>query len=56
MQRHLTVGKTTPSTLYVGTMNGKLLKVTTANATGTWTDISGPAFVGSVSDIEIGSK
>jgi len=53
----LTVGKVTPTTLYVGTMNGKLLKVVNANGLGaTWSDITGSAFVGSVSDVEIGSN
>ncbi|WP_320816227.1 PA domain-containing protein [Flavobacterium sp.] len=53
----LKVGKTTPSTLYIGTMNSKLLKVVNASTTtGTWTDISGPSFVGSISDVEFGAN
>ncbi len=53
----LTVSKytTTSTTLLVGTRTGKLLKVINANTgTGTWSDITGPSFVGSVSDIEYG--
>lgn len=57
-------GKTTPSTLYIGTMNSRLLKLTNANTvtaanslTGTgWSNISGPAFVGSISDVEFGAN
>lgn len=53
----LKVGKVTSTTLYVGTMNGKLLKVVGANSgTGTWSDITGPSFVGSVSDVEFGAN
>lgn len=53
----LTVGKTTPSTLYIGTMNGKLLRVVNAATTaGTWTDITGSGFVGSISDVEFGAN
>lgn len=51
----LTVGKVTPTTLYVGTMNGKLLKIVNANGLGaTWFDITGSSFVGSISDVEFG--
>ncbi|WP_396138434.1 PA domain-containing protein [Flavobacterium sp.] len=47
---------TTSTTLLVGTRLGKLLKVTTANlTTQTWTDITGPSFVGSISDVEYGA-
>jgi hypothetical protein len=42
--------------LFVGTRNGKLLRVTNANAVATWTDITGPAFVGSISDVEFGQS
>lgn len=50
-------GKATPTTLYIGTMNGKLLKVVGANnTTGTWSDITGSGFVGSVSDVEFGAN
>lgn len=46
---------TTSSNLFVGLKNGKLLKVEKANeATSTWTEITGPDFVGSMSDIEFG--
>ena len=53
----LTVSKytTTSTTLLVGTSSGKLLKVTTANTTPAWSDITGPGFVGSISDIEFGA-
>ena len=48
---------TTSSTLLVGTRLGKLLRVTGANNTaGTWTDITGPGFVGSISDVEFGAN
>lgn len=46
---------TTSTTLLVGTRLGKLLKVLNANATATWSEITGPQFVGSVSDIEFGA-
>ncbi len=46
---------TTSTTLLVGCRNGKLLKVTSANATTpVWTSITGPSFVGSISDVEYG--
>ncbi|WP_435253962.1 thrombospondin type 3 repeat-containing protein [Tenacibaculum sp. A30] len=46
---------TTSSKLYLGLKNGKLLKVEEANSgSGTWSEITGPEFVGSVSDIEFG--
>ena len=53
----LTVSKhtTNSTTLLVGCLSGRLLKVTTANATPTWTNITGPAFVGSISDVEFGA-
>lgn len=48
---------TTGSTrLFVGTMNGKLLRLDNANATPTWNDISGPNFIGSISDVEFGTN
>jgi hypothetical protein len=47
---------TASTTLLVGTRASRLLRVTNANATATWTDISGPNFVGSVSDVEFGSS
>lgn len=59
----LTCGKVTPSTLYVGLMNGKLLKITSANSVaaavpaGNISDISvGSGFVGSISDVEFGAN
>jgi len=45
---------TTSTTLLVGTDNGRLLKLTNANVTPTWADISGVSFLGSISDIEFG--
>ncbi|SFB02723.1 Por secretion system C-terminal sorting domain-containing protein [Flavobacterium swingsii] len=57
-------GKATATTLYVGTSNSKLLKLTNANTVtaanstaGTgWSDISvGSGFVGTISDIEFGA-
>ena len=36
--------------------NGRLLRVNTADQTPSWTNISGPAFVGSISDIEFGQS
>jgi hypothetical protein len=45
---------TASTTLLVGTRLGKLLKLTNANATPTWTDITGTNFVGSISDVEYG--
>lgn len=47
---------TTSTTLLVGTRLGKLLRVTSANATPVWTDITGPSFVGSISDVEFGAS
>ena len=58
----LTVSKytTTSTTLLVGTLSGKLYKVTNADASFTssivWADITGSAFVGSISDIEYGAS
>lgn len=54
----LTVSKytTTSTTLLVGCRNGKLLRLTNANATPTWTDITGTGFVGSISDVEFGTS
>ena len=47
---------TTSTTLFVGTESGKLLKVTNAQIFHTWSDISGPDFFGSISDIEFGQN
>lgn len=48
------------SNLYIGLVNSKLLKVVRAESNialaQTWTDISGPGFVGSISDIEFGQN
>jgi hypothetical protein len=53
----LTISKytTASTTLLVGCLSGRLLKVTTTNATPLWTNITGPAFVGSISDVEFGA-
>lgn len=42
------------TTLLVGTRLGKLLKVTNADVSPVWSEITGPSFVGSMSDIEYG--
>jgi photosystem II stability/assembly factor-like uncharacterized protein len=42
------------TTLLVGTRLGRLLRLTNANTTPVWADISGPSFVGSISDVEYG--
>ncbi len=49
---------TATTTLLVGTRLGKLLRVTKANATlgMAWADITGPSFVGSISDVEYGQS
>lgn len=50
---------TTSTNLLVGTRGGRLLKLTGANlaaASVVWTNISGPAFVGSISDVEFGTS
>jgi hypothetical protein len=44
------------TTLLVGTRTGKLYKLSNANTTPTWTDISSSAFVGTISDIEYGAS
>ena len=52
-------GKVTPTTLYVGTGNSKLLKLVNANtspAAAVFVDISGPSFIGSISDIAFGAN
>ncbi len=45
---------TTNSTLFVGLRNGRLLRATFADFSPIWTNITGPNFVGSISDIEFG--
>ncbi|TYP99804.1 putative secreted protein (Por secretion system target) [Tenacibaculum adriaticum] len=47
---------TSSTTLLVGTRLGDLLKVENANGTPVWSEISGPSFVGSISDIEYGQS
>jgi len=48
------------STLFIGTMDGKLLKVTYADQTAPflrkWTDITGSSFVGSISAVNLGAN
>ncbi|MFI1744511.1 PA domain-containing protein [Thalassobellus sediminis] len=45
----------TSQTLFVGTETGKLLKITNANGTETWEDITGGDFLGSISSINLGA-
>ena len=55
----LTVSKysTAATTLLAGFRNGKVLRSLNANASlVTWADITGPSFVGSVSDVEFGQS
>jgi len=56
----LTVSKytTATTTLFVGTINGKILKITNANGTPTWLDLTATLspIVGSISDIELGTS
>ncbi|MEP2937520.1 MAG: T9SS type A sorting domain-containing protein [Gilvibacter sp.] len=40
--------------LFVGTATGKLIRLDDADTTPIWTEITGPGFVGSVSDVEFG--
>lgn len=42
------------TTLFVGLRNGRILKSTLANFNPIWSNITGPSFIGSVSDIEFG--
>jgi len=44
------------TTLLVGTRDSKLLKVESVNTSPAWSDISGPSFEGSLSDIEYGQN
>ena len=44
----------TSTTLFVGTSDGKLLRLTNADDSPTWTDLTGPDFLGSISCIELG--
>ena len=44
------------TTLMVGLRSGKLLRVNFANLAPAWSDITGPGFVGSISDIEFGQS
>jgi len=47
---------TNSSKLFAGLQNGKLLRVDNANTSPAFTDITGDAFVGSISDIELGQS
>jgi hypothetical protein len=47
---------TSTTTLLAGLRNGRLLKVNFANFAPIFTNISGPSFVGSISDIEFGQS
>lgn len=47
---------TASTTLLIGTRNGKVLRLTNANTTPVWADISSVDFVGSVSDVEFGAS
>ncbi len=47
---------TASTTLFAGLRNGRLLKVNFANFAPIFTNITGPSFVGSVSDIEFGQS
>lgn len=47
---------TTSTTLFAGLRNGRLLKGTFANIAPGWSNISGPGFTGSISDIEFGQN
>ena len=46
---------TTSTKLFVGTSNGKLLKVENANSSPVWSNISGASFSGSISAIQFGA-
>jgi hypothetical protein len=47
---------TTSTTLFVGTSTGRLLKITGADTTASWSDITGPEFLGSISAINFGAN
>lgn len=47
---------TASTTMLVGTEDSKVLLLTNANTTPTWTDISGGSFLGSISDVQFGSS
>ena len=54
----ISTGKATPTTLYVGTANSRFLKLVNANtslAAAAFVDITGPGFLGSISDIAFGA-
>ena len=61
LNRSPTVLKVSPFTtastkLFVGTDTGRLLKVENANNIGSWFDISGPEFIGSISAVNFGAN
>ncbi len=47
---------TASTTLFVGTIGGKLFKISNANSYGTWTEITGDEFFGSISAINFGTN
>jgi hypothetical protein len=51
---------TTATVLLAGLKNGKLIRSSNANTTAvasvTWSDITGPEFIGSISDVELGAS
>lgn len=47
---------TESTTLMVGLRNGRVLKINTADVSPSWFNITGPGFVGSISDIEFGQS
>ena len=48
--------KNNTNKLLVGTETGKLLRVLNTNTSPIWSEISGPSFIGSISDIEYGDS
>lgn len=57
------ISTTSTSTLLIGTRNGRLIKLENADSgtftlgtNAVWTNISGPGFVGSISDVEYGNS
>ncbi|MDZ4148424.1 MAG: T9SS type A sorting domain-containing protein [Flavobacteriaceae bacterium] len=62
LDESITALKTSPfsgtqTNVLVGLLNGKLLKLTNAtNFARVWSEITGPSFVGSISDIEFGNS
>ena len=44
------------TTLYLGLVNGKLFRIDDASTTPRWSEITGSKFVGSISDVEVGTS